>query len=125
MSDNVPEAQQPAPTNGSHKSGCSPAVLAAIYGDPKDKKEAYENSLRRWDNEHQCLVLLTVLLLSALSHEVCLAHEILNTHPAAGLDAGGGRSTQTEKTTKRTNMLRIRCYMTETTCRAPPLRLIA
>ena len=48
MSDN-PEGQAPppGPSNGSSKTGCSPEILAAIYGSGGDKKAAYENSLRR------------------------------------------------------------------------------
>ena len=36
-------------TNGSARSsGCPPHVLEAIYGKVENKKEAYENSLKRW-----------------------------------------------------------------------------
>jgi len=47
MDSNRQEESAQGAANGSGKSGCSEDVLKAIYGSGQDKKQAYENSLRR------------------------------------------------------------------------------
>jgi hypothetical protein len=116
-------AHQPTSVLG-QVAGCPPHVLAAIYGakpTAEQKRKVYEASLQRCAERHiMMLQHSTRLQATGGPHAACL--QTLN---VLHWCAGGGRSMQTGRMTRKTSTSVIACSTIAVTCRAPSLRQTA